>query len=272
MSESIASPQDAPKEQSPQTTSASPSPASKIHEEWKDDSLDALLVSSDGVGFYVPAYKLQAHSTAFCDIITDHAKGQSSSSPSSSNSKGASGNTHHTLELTDDSFETSIVVAWVLQLMDGTFDVKAFVEANKAKTLPILLNLKSFANKWDCRLVLDGLERAIVTISSRSSSEPFSKLEQFDILRVASNIDRPFAAYSVLLLWDMPEGSDGEKREYAHDNVIITKRKHFAINTLSKRGFNYFSPDYLYAFYKSSKKHAADQRLRADEFLRLISE
>ncbi|TYJ51838.1 hypothetical protein B9479_007556 [Cryptococcus floricola] len=119
MSESIAGPQDAPEEQSPHTTLASPSPASKIHEGWKDDSLDALLVSSDGVGFYVPAYQLQAHRqvisihcAAFCDIITGPAKGQSLSGPSSSNSKGASGNTHHTLELTDKSFETSRVVAW----------------------------------------------------------------------------------------------------------------------------------------------------------------
>ncbi|ODO01872.1 hypothetical protein L198_02600 [Cryptococcus wingfieldii CBS 7118] len=245
--------QDAPQKQSSQTTPTSPSPFVKeTHQDWTDDTLDALMVSSNGVGFYLPAYMLQAHSAVFRDIISGGLTGQTraQSDPSTK---------HHTLELTDNSFETSSVVAWVLQLMHGTFDTNTFVEDQKAETILSLTKVKSFANKWDCRSVLDGLERAIITISCDSHTEPFNKLAQFDILTVASNINRPYAAYAVLLHWDAPDSD--EKREYRYYETTITKKRPFDVTVLTRFGYSLFSIDYIYALHKSFRQHPMDQKL-----------
>ncbi|ODN96988.1 hypothetical protein I350_07965 [Cryptococcus amylolentus CBS 6273] len=256
--------QDAPQTQPSQTTPTSSSPFVKeTHQDWTDDSLDALLASSDGVGFYVPAYMLQAHSTVFRDIISGGVTGQTraQSDPSTK---------HRALELTDNTFETSTVVAWVLQLMDGTFDTKAFVEDQKSETRFSLTKVKSFANKWDCRSVLDGLERAIIAISCESHTEPCNKLAQFDILIVAADINRPYAAYAVLLHWDVPDSD--EKREYGYSSVIITKKNPFNVDCLSRFGFSLFPTDYLYALHKSRRQYPTDQKLRADAFRKLLEE
>ncbi|TYJ51839.1 hypothetical protein B9479_007557 [Cryptococcus floricola] len=246
-----------------QPSASSSSPFVRTHQDWTDDTLDALIVSSDVVGFYVPAYMLQAHSTVFRDIIsgglTEQTRAQSNSSTK-----------HHTLELTDNSFETSTVVAWVLQLMEGTFDTKAFVEDQKAQTSPSLKKVKSFANKWDCRSVLDGLERAIITISCESHTEPFNKLAQFDILTVASDINRPHAGYAVLHHWDVPDSH--ERREYGPNSKAISKKKPLDLSGLSRYGFSLFSTDYLYALYKSRSQHPKDQKLRADAFLKHLED
>ncbi|TYJ51840.1 hypothetical protein B9479_007558 [Cryptococcus floricola] len=255
--------QDAPQKQPSQPTASSSSPFVKTHQDWTDDTLDALIVSSDGVGFYLPAYMLQTHSTVFRDIISGGLTGQTraQSNPSTK---------HHTLELTDKSFETSIVVAWVLQLMEGTFNTKAFVENQKNKTSPSLTRVKSFANKWDCRSVLDGLERAIITISFESHTEPFNKLAQFDILTVASDINRSYAAHAVLHHWDVPDSN--EKREYYFYTVVITKTKPFDLDRISRYGFSLFSTGYIYAFYKSLRQHPTDQKLRANAFLKHLED